>query len=265
MGKAIKKAKEIAAEAAQAAATAEATENTTPAEKTRTEAPRDATGPAAAGVATAEAAEALAQAAEALAQADMQAEQEPPAVTLDELEGLDMDAFGRPEADEGPRPAWRITDDGCADWAVRKIAEERAELDRIKALADEQIQRIEEKVAAAEKRFQNGTSFLTGKLAEYFHTVPHKTTKTKHSYRLLSGTLTLKLGGTQLKQNDDALLEYLKTSGNDDMIQTVEKPKWGEFKKRLEIMGGSVVDTETGEIVEGVEIISKPDTFTVDV
>jgi phage host-nuclease inhibitor protein Gam len=260
MGKAIKKAQEIAAEAAQAAETAEAAENTTPAEKTHTEAPSDATGPAAAGVTAAEAAEALAQ-----ATAAMQTEQEPPAVTLDELEGLDMDSFGRPEADEGPRPAWRITDDGCADWAVRKIAEEKAELDRIKALADEQIQRIEEKVAAAEKRFQNGTSFLTGKLAEYFQTVPHKTTKTKHSYRLLSGTLTLKLGGTQLKQNDDALLEYLKTSGNDDMIQTVEKPKWGEFKKRLQIVGASVVDGTTGEIVEGVEIINKPDTFTVDV
>lgn len=240
MGKAIKKAQEIAAEAAQAAETAEAAENTTTAEEMHTEAPSEPT----------EAQEAL---------------PDPPAVTLDELEGLDMDAFGRPEADEGPRPAWRITDDGCADWAVRKIAEEKAELDRIKALADEQIQRIEEKVAAAEKRFQNGTSFLTGKLAEYFQTVPHKTTKTKHSYRLLSGTLTLKLGGTQLKQNDDALLEYLKTSGNDDMIQTVEKPKWGEFKKRLQIVGASVVDGTTGEIVEGVEIINRPDTFTVDV
>ena len=35
-------------------------------------------------------------------------------------------------------------------------------------------------------------------------------------------------------------------------IKTEEKPRWGDFKKRLEIMGGSVVDKETGEIVEGV-------------
>ena len=240
MGKAIKKAQEIAAEAAQAAETAEAAQNITTDTETLTEAHNEPT----------EAPEALS---------------DPPAVTLDELDELDMDSFGRSETDEGPRPAWRITDDGCADWAVRKIAEEKAELDRIKRLADEQIQKIEEKVAAAERRFQNGTGFLTGKLAEYFQTVPHKTTKTKHSYRLLSGTLTLKLGGTQLKQNDDKLLDYLKASGNGDMIQTVEKPKWGEFKKRLQIVGASVVDSTTGEIVEGVEIISKPDTFTVDV
>ena len=47
--------------------------------------------------------------------------------------------------------------------------------------------------------------------------------------------------------------------------QNTEKPKWGEFKKRLEIVGGQIVDKTTGELVEGVQIIEKPDTFTVDV
>lgn len=194
----------------------------------------------------------------------MQEPERLPAATLDELEGMDMEAFASQEQPESPRE-WRIADDGAADWAVRKIAEERAELERIKTLAEEQIARIEEKVAAAEKRCENGTRFLTAKLAEYFETVPHKQTKTKASYRLLSGTLTRKFGGTQMKQDDDKLLAFLKASGNEDMIQTTEKPKWGEFKKRLEIMGGQVVDTTTGELVEGVEIIEKPDTFSVDV
>ena len=57
----------------------------------------------------------------------------------------------------------------------------------------------------------------------------------------------------------------LKASGNEDMIQNTEKPKWGEFRKRLEIVGGQIVDKTTGELVEGVQIIEKPDTFTVDV
>ena len=187
-----------------------------------------------------------------------------PSVTLEELEGID-DALWTQEETEGPRPAWRITDDGCADWACRKIAEEKAELDRIRELAEAQIQKIEEKLAAAERRYENGTRFLTGKLAEYFETVPHKATKTKESYRLLSGTLTRKFGGSQMKQDDAQLVQYLKDSGQLEFIKTEEKPKWGDFKKRLEIMGGSVVDKETGEIVEGVTVETKPDTFTVDV
>lgn len=228
MGKAINKAKELAAETK---------ENTVTTEET----------------------------AEASAPVALETPPAPPAVTLDELENMDDTLWVQDETEDAPRPAWRITDDGCADWACRKIAEEKAELDRIRELADAQIQKIEEKVAAAERRFENGTRFLTGKLAEYFETVPHKTTKTKASYRLLSGTLTRKFGGTTMKQDDARLVEFLKASGQLEFIKTEEKPKWGDFKKRLEIMGGSVVDKETGEIVEGVQLIEKPDTFTVDV
>ena len=241
MGKAITKAKEIAAE----------TKNTTAA--------------SAAGIATDKAGKALAEAGAAMAAPAAQEEPQAPAVTLDELEGMDDALWTQDEAEDAPRPAWRITDDGCADWACRKIAEEKAELDRIRELADAQIQKIEEKVAAAERRFQNGTRFLTGKLAEYFETVPHKTTKTKASYRLLSGTLTRKFGSTTMKQDDEKLVQFFKDSGQLEFIKTEEKPRWGDFKKRLEIMGGSVVDKETGEIVEAVQIIEKPDTFTVDV
>lgn len=228
MGKALNKAKELASEVKENAATA-------------------------AGVS------------ETSAPATSETPSELPAATLDDLESMADIFWEQGEAEDAPRPAWRITDDGCADWACRKIAEEKAELDRIRELADAQIQNIEEKVAAAERRFENGTRFLTGKLAEYFETVPHKTTKTKASYRLLSGTLTRKFGGTTMKQDDERLVEFLKASGQLEFIKTEEKPKWGEFKKRLEIMGGSVVDKETGEIVEGVQLIEKPDTFTVDV
>lgn len=247
MGKAIKKAQEIAAEAVQTAAQTDGA----------------VVAAATPGVTTSEAAEAVSEAMKAMAAA---ADPQPaPAVTLDELEGMDMDTFAGDEEETGQRPEWRITDDGCADWAVRKIAEERAELARIKELADAQIQRIEEKVAAAERRCENGTRFLTGKLAEYFHTVPHKVTKTKRSYRLLSGSLTLKLGQPTMKPDDEKLVPYLKAAGLTDLIKTEEKAKWGEYKKQLQIVGASAVDKNTGEIVEGVTVETKPDTFTVDV
>ena len=136
-----------------------------------------------------------------------------PAVTLDELESMDMNMVNAEETESAPRPAWRIADDGCAVWACRKIAEEKTELDRITALGESQIEKIQQRIDAAQRRYENGTRFLTGKLAEYFETVPHKTTKTKHSYRLLSGTLVKKIGGSTMKQDDDTLLAYLKASG----------------------------------------------------
>lgn len=62
-----------------------------------------------------------------------------PAATLDELEQVDLGTVA-----EGERAPFRITDDRCADWAIRKIADERSEYDRLKALADEQIAAINE-------------------------------------------------------------------------------------------------------------------------
>lgn len=186
------------------------------------------------------------------------------AFTLAQLEALDMDAIGYDE-DPGEAKYWRITDDACADWAVQKIAAERAEVARLRDLAEAQIKRISDKLYAAEQRCNNSTNYLTAKLAEYFETVPTKATKTQRKYRLLSGTLTKKLGGVSMKQSADTLLAYLKASGNEEYIKTTEEPRWGDYKKRLEIVGGNVVDTATGDIVEGVEIVQKPDTFSVDV
>lgn len=186
--------------------------------------------------------------------------------TVDELEELDLATFaaiGDSDEDMG----FRISDDDTADWAVRKIAEERAELARMQAMAQEQIGRIMDKVAAAEKRCESATSYLTGKLAEYFNTVPHKVSKgeTQETYRLLSGVLKMKRGGVSMLQDDAKLLEHLKETGAVEFITTTEKPKWGELKKHLKIVGDQVVNCSTGEIVEGVAVVEKPDVFVIDV
>lgn len=163
-----------------------------------------------------------------------------PAVTLDELEQVDLGTVER-----GERAPFRITDDRCADWAIRKIAEERSEYNRLKELADQQKAAIEEKVEAARRRMENGTAFLTSCLADFFNTVPHKTTKTTEKYRLLSGTLTLKKGTVKATVDDAKLVPWLK--------------------KLLAYTGGIATIQSTGEIVEGVTAYETPATFTVDI
>lgn len=182
-----------------------------------------------------------------------------PAVTLDELEQFDLGTVVKDE-----RPPFRITDDRCADWAVRKIMEERVEYERLKALADEQIAAINEKVDAARRRMENGTAYLTSCLADFFNTVPHKTTKTQEKYRLLSGTLVLKKGGIKAKTDDGKLVPWLRANGYDDLVKVEESAKWGELKKLLAYTGEIATIAETGEIVEGVTAYEAPDTFTVD-
>ena len=183
-----------------------------------------------------------------------------PAATLDELEQVDLGTVA-----EGERAPFRITDDRCADWAIRKIADERSEYDRLKALADEQIAAINEKVAAARKRMENGTSYLTSCLADFFATVPHKETKTTEKYRLLSGTLTFKKGTTKTKLDETKLVPWLKANGYGELVKVEESTRWADLKKLLSYTGDIATLTETGEIVEGVTVYETPGIFTVDV
>ena len=46
------------------------------------------------------------------------AQEEAAAITLDELD--DMTLPGDCEDPDAPAPVWRIADDGCADWALKK-------------------------------------------------------------------------------------------------------------------------------------------------
>lgn len=153
-----------------------------------------------------------------------------PAATLDELEQVDLGTVA-----EGERAPFRITDDRCADWAIRKIADERSEYDRLKALADEQIAAINEKVAAARKRMENGTSYLTSCLADFFATVPHKETKTTEKYRLLSGTLTFKKGTTKTKLDETKLVPWLKANGYGELVKVEESTPLGRSEEAAQL------------------------------
>lgn len=187
-----------------------------------------------------------------------------PVITLEELEAMALPG-DTTEAEEAARPPFRIADDGCADWAVRKIAVEKAEYDRIRTLGEEQIARIQQQIDAAKRRFEQNTAFLTSHLGQYFQTVPHRCTKTTEKYRLLSGTLTLKYGAADTKRDDTKLVAFLRRIGRDDLVNVKEEAAWGDLKKLLTFAGDTAIIAETGEIVEGVTVTTKPDTFTVDV
>ena len=156
-----------------------------------------------------------------------------------------------------------ITDDNKADWALKKIAEERKEVERLNALAKQQIEEIELKIKHLEETTERKTAFLKGCLAQYFETVPHKATKTQETYKLLSGSLVFKLPSQKMVKDDEKLLEYFKQNNMNEYIKTKETPAWAEFKKNLSIVDDKVIDTSTGEVVDVVKVEETAGSFEV--
>ena len=95
---------------------------------------------------------------------------------------------------------------------------------------------------------------------QYFATVEHAATKTQETYRLPTGKLKMKLAFERMVPDEESLITDFP-----NFTERTPTLKWGELKKRLQIVDGKVIDTETGEIVQGVSVEMAPPKFIVEV
>lgn len=159
--------------------------------------------------------------------------------------------------------SFAITDDKTADWALRKIREEENERDRLIEIANDQIAELNLRISQLSTRCDEKTRYLKGHLARYFETVPHKDTKTQETYKLLSGSLVMKKPGVKIIHDDDKLLAYLESNKEDSYIKIKKSIDWAEFKKKLAVSDGEVIDSETGEIIKACSVEDVPASFDI--
>lgn len=155
---------------------------------------------------------------------------------------------------------FEIDSDVKAEWALRKIRERAAERDRIVEASAEIIETYKEAIKTEVDRAAEEIAGLEGMLLRYFGTREHNVTKTQETYRLPTGKLKMKLASQRMVPDNDALMSAYPAF-------VVQKPdfQWGELKKRLSIVDGKVIDTETGEFVEAVAVEAVPPKFIVEV
>lgn len=151
-----------------------------------------------------------------------------------------------------------------ADWAISKIAEERARAEFFINCAKKEKARLDNQIKDAEKKLENATSFLAGKLGQFLEKeeVPKKETKTQISVTLPAGKIVKKLpktefimqgGGdiTKYKSDEDFIKEI---KGIDEaFIKQTEEVVWGDLKKKLAVDDdGGVYVKDTGEYIESI-------------
>ena len=153
-----------------------------------------------------------------------------------------------------------IDNDVKAEWALRKIRERTAERDRILETSWEIIESYKAVIQTEADRAADEIAGLEGLLMQYFATVEHAATKTQETYRLPTGKLKMKLAFERMTPDDEALITAFP-----DFTERKPTLKWGELKKRLDTIDGKVIDTETGEIVQGVSLETVPPKFIVEV
>lgn len=169
---------------------------------------------------------------------------------------------------EEEKEVWKVEDDLGADWCLDKIRESKAEYNRFEMVAKAKIQQIEQALKKEKEKMENEVSFFESKLREYFETVKPEETKTLKKYKLPSGELRLKKAQTVFKYDKNKLAEIAdKYENMNDYVKIKKDFDWANFKKNLKIEGNSIINKETGEIIEieGLSIRENPEEFSVEV
>ena len=151
-----------------------------------------------------------------------------------------------------------------ADWAISKIAEERARAEFFINCAKEEKAKLDNQIKDAEKKLENATSFLTGKLGQFLEKeeVPKKETKTQISVILPAGKIVKKLPKTEFvmqggedvtkHKSDEDFIKEIKGI-DESFIKQTEEVMWGDLKKKLAVDDdGGVYVKDTGEYIESI-------------
>lgn len=184
---------------------------------------------------------------------------------LNELEDVEVEMIDEIAGQESG--GWQIIDDGQADWAIDKIRAFKAEYARKEMVAKNKIAQVEAWLKKQQDETDRQVTFFEEKLREYFLNIPEKnlkTTKTQKQYKLPSGTLKIKYKGPEIVRDDEKLLAWVKQN-NPKFVKVKESVDWAGLKELTKIVSEKVIDIQTGEVIDGIEVKERTPEFIVEV
>lgn len=155
-----------------------------------------------------------------------------------------------------------IDDEQKANWALRKIKQHQEQQKENTALAESEINKIEEWLKSENDKAQQSIDYFQGLLASYALNLRESDPKFKSS-KLPNGRIRFKKQQPKFNYDEDKLTQHLKQSGYTDLIKVKESPDKTAVKKKFVVQGNRLIDQETGEFVAGVEVEEREDKFEV--
>lgn len=175
--------------------------------------------------------------------------------------------YDDPTEDDDPTDErWTVDNDRKAAWALRRLAEHQAEVNRINDAAHDEVVLIDQWRTDATRGPQSSIDFHRACLIAYRDRLeaddPELVTKRK-TYKLPGGELKRTKGRLSVRVVDeDAFLDWARVN---ETTAVKELPLVAPLKDgSYEFADGKVV-TADGEVVPGVEAVTPDDALTVKV
>jgi len=153
----------------------------------------------------------------------------------------------------------RLTNDVEAEKVLLDFKTFREDKERLIATCNVVIKEYKEKIEQFETELKTKEDFVKFNLEAYMVTVPNKETETQLSYQLPSAKLVWKKESTVFEKDESKLIGTV----DEKFVKTVLKLDWASYKKQLQQVDDKVIDKETGEVVEGIELKQKYGEFNI--
>ena len=165
----------------------------------------------------------------------------------------------------GESTRFRVDGPATADWALRKLARIRARQAENSALAAVERERIGEWERDENAKLQHDADFFAGLLSEW-HRLVLDAEPDRRTVALPAGKLVARKQPDRWDFDAAAFLQWAVRAGRAEFVRTpapeVDK---AAAKKALAVKDGAVVDTATGEVVEGVTVEPGDVRYSVEV
>lgn len=133
---------------------------------------------------------------------------------------------------------------------LNELKEFKEEKQRLIDLATKMVEEYQGKINMYQEEISSKEQYTKDVLYSLVDFEKMKETKTQKSYQLVSGKITIPKDKFKMKLKS----EYDENNIPNRFIEVKKVVKWGDYKKILKIVEGEVVNIQTGEIVDNVEI-----------
>ena len=163
-----------------------------------------------------------------------------------------------------------VDDDNKATWCLRKIKHFKSKQEKNKELAKKQIKEIEKEIREVEEWLQddnskldNSIEFMESKLFLYAQQLREENPDLK-THKLPFGQLQFRTQRPKWKYDNDKLLSFAEKN-YEKLIKIKKSVDKRKLKSQAKIVGDKAIIEETGEVIEGVEVVERPEKFKVKI
>jgi len=163
-----------------------------------------------------------------------------------------------------------VDNDRKAVWCLRKIKHLKEKQAKNEELAESEIEDIQKEIDEVQNwldeennKLQNSINFFESILYSYALELRKEEPELK-THKLPFGKIQFRSKRPKWNYDNAKLLDFI-TSNYGELVKVKESVDKRKLKQMTEVVGDKVIVKETGEIVEGVEVVVRDEEFQVKV